>query len=319
MDCALGVDTSNYTTSLCLVDEFGRVVSDQRRILNVASGSRGLRQSEALFQHVRNLPELVGDLSPWLQENRIVAIGVSTKPRPQENSYMPVFLPGTGLAHSLAHVLQVRCYELSHQEAHIWSGIGSAKGPARFRFLSVHLSGGTTELAMVNQDESSRRLQIDVWGGTSDLHAGQFVDRLGVKLGFPFPAGPALENLVREASVVSAVPISTFHREGVVSFSGPLTALERLLHTEPPEVLALSCFAAITRTLIKWISWAGTRTTCRELLIVGGVAANGLIRQELRSALPHWRIYFAKPQYSVDNAYGPAYFAALVSGLLASD
>lgn len=309
MRLTLGVDTSSYTTSLCLLGEDGKIVLDQRKILEVASGSRGLRQSEALFQHVRNLPQLTQELTSHLEEHELVAIGVSTKPRPQGDSYMPVFLPGLSLAHSLSHILNIPCYELTHQENHIWAGLASAGGPNDFPFLAIHLSGGTTELTLVNRAQDGLGLEIDLWGGSSDLHAGQLVDRLGVRLGLSFPAGAQLEKLALTAP--NSLPIPTFHKEGKVSFSGPLTALDRLVGKEKPEVLALSCFLAISRTLIKWISWAETKTTCRQLLIVGGVASNSLIRQELIKALPKWKLFFAAPQHSVDNAYGAAYFAAL--------
>jgi N6-L-threonylcarbamoyladenine synthase len=299
---------------MCLVGEDGSVIADERIVLHVASGSRGLRQSEALFQHVKNLPQLSSVLQPVLAKHTLAALGVSVQPRPQDDSYMPVFLPGWGLAKSTASFLNVPCHELSHQETHIWSGIASAPGPASQEFLAIHLSGGTTELAHVQRDKRSYRLSIDLWGGTLDLHAGQFVDRIGVQLGLPFPAGPALEQLAQRSA--EALPIPTFHSSGMVSFSGPLTALERLIGEVKPEVGARSCLLAVARTLVKWIRWAEAKTPCRDLLIVGGVAANLLIRSELQRRLPHWRLYFAAPRYSVDNAYGAAYFSALREGAI---
>lgn len=313
MGLVLGVDTSSYTTSLCLLDANGDMVSEQRKILDVASGSRGLRQSEALFQHVRNLPTLTEQISSDLGGGNLVSIGVSSKPRPQEDSYMPVFLPGISLARSLSNILGIPCYELSHQENHIWAGLASAQGPKEFPFLAVHLSGGTTELTLVNRDPLSWNLQVQLLGGSSDLHAGQLVDRLGVKLGLPFPAGSHLEELALKTT--NTVTIPSFHRSGEISFSGPLTALERLVGQENPETLARSCFLVISRTLIKWIQWAENITPCRQLLIVGGVAANSLIRQDLTASLPNWKLFFAKPEHSVDNAYGSAFYAGLASGL----
>lgn len=310
----LGIDTSSYTTSLCLIGEDGSILADERKILQVASGARGLRQSEALFQHVQNIPELTRRLGTFLQGHNLKALGVSVKPRPQENSYLPVFLPGSSLAEALGHLLNIPCHKLTHQETHIWSGIGSAGGPSASVFLAIHLSGGTTELTLVNRQETSLKLEIERLGGSLDLHAGQFVDRVGVKMGLPFPAGPALEKLAHQTE--ESVSIPTYHRDGMVSFSGPLTALEKLLEQAQLEVCARSCFKAIARTLVKWTQWAATKTDCRELLIVGGVAANGLIREEIQSALPTWKLYFADPVHSVDNAYGAAYFAALVSGSL---
>lgn len=308
----LGIDTSAYTTSLCLVGEDGRILADERIVLEVASGSRGLRQSEALFQHVKNLPRLSAALKPALEGRALAAIGVSVQPRPQDDSYMPVFLPGVGLAQSLASFLGIPCYGLSHQENHIWGGIASANGPTGGEFLAIHLSGGTTELTRVQRDKLSHRLQVDLWGGTMDLHAGQVVDRLGVLLGLPFPAGPALEALANGTQ--EAVPIPTFHRDGMVSFSGPLTALGKLARELDPSVCARSCLLSIARTLVKWIRWAEHRTDCRDLLLVGGVAANLLIRRELQDRLPSWQLYFAVPRYSTDNAYGAAFFAALREG-----
>ncbi len=306
MRAVLGIDTSNYTTSLCLLAENGKIIVDRRKYLEVASGSRGLRQSEALFQHVENLPLLTAGLD--LADCELVAVGVSAKPRPQEGSYLPVFLPGTSFACSLANVLSIPCYEFTHQEMHIWSGIGSGGGPLQPEFLAIHLSGGTTELTAIRRRQDWS-LQVDLWGGTGDLHAGQFVDRLGVKLGVDFPAGPALEQMALRATGTMAAPFS--HRDGTVSFSGPLTALEKVVGQVEPEVLAAACLEVLSRTLIDWIRWAGGKTDCRDLLLVGGVAENMLIRAELLAALPGWNLYFAAPGYSVDNAYGAAYFAAL--------
>jgi N6-L-threonylcarbamoyladenine synthase len=179
-------------------------------------------------------------------------------------------------------------------------------------FLAIHLSGGTTELTSVRHVDSKNRLEIELVGGTLDLHAGQFVDRIGLQLGLPFPAGSFLEKLAN--ATTETVPVATFHRAGKVSFSGPLTALERMLGVVPPEVCARTCFASISRTLVKWIRWAEEKYSTRELLIVGGVAANQIIRTTLYERLPHWKLYFAAPIYSVDNAYGAAFFSALMSG-----
>lgn len=308
MKVVLGVDTSNYTTSICIFAEDGTIVADQREYLKVASGARGLRQSEALFQHVQNFPHLTADLGLILRNHELAAIGVSVKPRPQSDSYLPVFVPGASFAHSLANLFSVPCYELTHQETHIWSGIASGGGPLEQEFLAIHLSGGTTELAAVRRC-ADFSLKVDLWGGTSDLHAGQFVDRLGVQLGLDFPAGPALEEMALHAK--ETLPVSISHKAGAVSFSGPLTALERMIGQVDSKVLAASCLQVLSGTLLKWIEWAGNRTDCRDLLLVGGVASNMLIRRELMAALPRWRLYFAAPRFSVDNALGAAYYAAL--------
>ena len=308
----LGIDTSNYTTSLCLLSEDGELAADVRQVLDVAQGERGLRQSEALFQHVKNLPILTKQLQPFLSNgNEVAAVGVSVQPRPQPDSYMPVFLGGYGLGVSLANLGNIPCYELTHQENHIWSGIQTAGGPLAERFLVIHLSGGTTELCEVFLDEKYR-FSIDVLGGTMDLHAGQLVDRIGVALGLPFPAGKHLEELALKTT--SHVTVPSFHREGEVSFSGPLTALLRHIDAASPSEVARGCFTVISRSLVKWIRWAGEQTSCQDLLIVGGVAANSIIREHLRMKLPHWNLFFADPSFSTDNAYGSAFYAGLAHG-----
>lgn len=313
MKLFLGIDTSNYTTSLCLLRQDGEIVADQRQILKVGPGLKGLRQSEAVFQHVQNLPVLTARLGPHLRgEDKLAALGVSTKPRAQTGSYLPVFLPGHSLALSLANLFGLTCYELTHQENHIWSGLASAGLALEGSFLAIHLSGGTTELVLVQPDRGNRSLRVDLWGGTLDLHAGQLVDRLGVKLGLSFPCGPALEKLALEAE--ATVPVATYQKAGRISFSGPLTALEKLVGEVAAPVIALTSFRVITRTLIKWISWAEEKTQRRRLLLVGGVAANKIIRRELVQGLPGWQIFFAAPAFSTDNAYGAAYYAALASG-----
>lgn len=308
----LGIDTSNYTTSLCLLSDDGELAADVRQVLEVAPGERGLRQSEALFQHVKNLPMLTKELQPFLSNgNEIAAVGVSVQPRPQPDSYMPVFLAGYGLGVSLANLGNLPCYELTHQENHIWSGIKTAGGPLAERFLVIHLSGGTTELCKIFRDETFR-FSIEVLGETMDLHAGQFVDRIGVALGLPFPAGKDLEKLALKTT--SQVTVPSVHRDGKVSFSGPLTALLRQMDAASPPEIARGCFTAISRSLIKWIRWAGDRTSCQDLLVVGGVAANSIIREDLQKKLPHWRLFFADPSFSTDNAYGSAFYAGLAHG-----
>ena len=316
MRVVLGIDTSNYTTSMCLLGEDGNIKADLRKILEVASGARGLRQSEALFQHVKNIPDLTSKLATLLEGHELVSIGVSEKPRPKEDSYMPVFLPGISLAQALSDFLRIPCHKLTHQENHIWSGLASAGGPVSPDFLAIHLSGGTTELTSVTRKEETHQLTVDLLGGTLDLHAGQYVDRLGVMLGLPFPAGPSLEKLAERTE--ESVQIPTFHRDGMVSFSGPLTALEKIVGEVPVEVCARSCFTSIARTLVKWIRWVEKEQASREVLVVGGVASNQILRQALRQALPNFKLYFAAPAYILDNAYGAAFFSALSSGFLSN-
>ena len=303
----LGIDTSNYRTSLCLVREDGVIAAEARRLLRVKEGERGLQQSEAVFQHVLNLPALSDQLR--LPDRQIAAVCASAKPRPAEESYMPVFKVGEGLAKCLSIYLGVPYYLTSHQEGHIAAGEHSAsERPQSERFVAVHLSGGTSEvLACVRVDSGYR---IEKIGGSIDLYAGQLIDRVGVALGLPFPAGPYLEELAREANgtfrVSSAVNGLSF------SLSGPESALMRAIASGavPAAEIARAAEQCLANTLEKVLRRAVEQGWSREILLVGGVAANQYIRSRLIQRLEHRavgaKLYFSDPAYAGDNAYGVA-------------
>lgn len=303
----LGIDTSNYRTSLCLAREDGRIVAEAKRLLKVKEGKRGLQQSEAVFQHVMNLPELSEQMR-W-DEHEIVAVCVSEKPRPVDQSYMPVFKVGEGLAKSLSIYLQVPLYLTTHQEGHIAAGEYTAnERPSQDRFLAVHLSGGTSEILLCERQVFG--YAIEKVGGTIDLHAGQLVDRIGVAMGMSFPAGPQIEELAKQAEgefrVSSSVDGLTF------SFSGPEASLLRAVAAGDASQaqIARATEQCIANTLEKALRNAIEQGLPRDILIVGGVAANQYMRERLIKRLEHpavkAKLYFCDPVYSGDNAYGVA-------------
>ena len=165
----LGIDTSNYTTSVAWFD--GQKGENCGRLLTVKSGELGLRQSDALFQHVVRLPELTEQLSLTMP-SRPEAIGASERPRPVEGSYMPCFLAGCGTGKSMAAATGAPYHGFSHQEGHLaavlWSG--GHMELMQERFLAWHLSGGTTELLLVEPGLRPQKI-----GGTEDLSAGQLI------------------------------------------------------------------------------------------------------------------------------------------------
>lgn len=299
----LGIDTSCYTTSIALLDEQGQTVHMAKKMLDVASGNRGLRQSEMVFAHTRNLPLLVQQLD--FNNVQVEAIAVSNQPRADEDSYMPAFLAGKGLAQSLAHALHVPLYMLSHQENHMYAGIWSSQMPQLDSFLFVHISGGTTELIAVNNGQHT------LLSGTQDISAGQFVDRIGVRLGLGFPAGAALEQLAKLSSLAVELPVAV--RKGRISFAGPCSAAMRMLDAElvTKQDLAAAVQQCIATSLFRAIRYFATEQRLKAVLIVGGVACNAHIKQFLHSKLDKLQIkaYFAQPEYSADNALGCAVFA----------
>ncbi|USG63639.1 O-sialoglycoprotein endopeptidase [Brevibacillus ruminantium] len=303
----LGIDTSNYRTSLCLATEDGQIVAEAKRLLRVKEGKRGLQQSEAVFQHVMNLPELSDEMN-WTAYD-IAGVCASEKPRPVDGSYMPVFKVGEGLAKSLSAYMKIPCFLTTHQEGHIAAGEHTATvRPNVDRFLAVHLSGGTSELLVC--ERVSEGYRIEKIGGTKDLHAGQLVDRIGVALGMSFPAGPQLEELARQAS--GEFRVSSSVQQFTFSFSGPEAALLRAVESKSasPSEIARAAEQCIASTLEKVLRHAVEAKLPREILIVGGVAANQYIRNRLIKRLEHpavkAKLYFCDPVYSGDNAFGVA-------------
>ncbi|HQA08530.1 MAG TPA: peptidase M22 [Syntrophomonadaceae bacterium] len=315
MKVFLGIDTSAYTTSIAAVDENLSIVADERMVLKVEPGKRGLRQSEALFLHIKNLPQLMERLDPLIYSN-IQALAVSTRPRNKANSYMPVFLAGTSLAQSLAAFAHLPVYQVSHQEGHVMAGLqGSWELLDKTRFLAVHFSGGTSDILMV-ENHVPGVMTITQLASSEDIHAGQLVDRVGVAMGLPFPAGPALEDLAGQADDNQSAAIPTAITEKGFSFSGAETrAVQMLNNGTSPETVAAAVLGVIAKTLERVLRRFVEQLEIKDVLLAGGVMANGLIAQRLKKRLQHpavgAQLYFASPHLSTDNAVGVAMLAAL--------
>jgi N6-L-threonylcarbamoyladenine synthase len=309
----LGLDTSNYVSSLALIETgFGhqpRLRFEKRTKLRVDKGEKGLRQAEAVFQHLRNMPELWEEVSSFCPLKELAGVSASTKPRPLQGSYMPVFQVGHSFGLSVASLLQIPFYPFSHQEGHLQAGLWSSGCFAK-RFLALHLSGGTTEILHV-YNSSPGNLEIEILGGTSDLNAGQFVDRIGVKLGFPFPAGVELEKMAaRSKEGGLKVPVSV--KDYTLSFSGPATFVERALDDGVlPEEAARGVELCLAKSFLKLISKAVAEQGLSDILIVGGIAANAFIRKSLLEGLPGGNFFFPDAGFAGDNAVGTAILAAL--------
>ncbi len=303
----LGIDTSCYVTSAALIDENLKLIADERRPLEVAPGARGLRQQEAVFIHIKNLSGVMEALMGQMDSDfSLSGVGVSIAPRPREDSYMPVFKVGEMLGRSIASSLRIPFVPLNHQGGHISAGLWSATGPSDEEFLALHVSGGTTELLHVARVLESIQV-LELLGSSLDLHAGQFVDRVGLAMGLPFPAGPELERLSSRGDPgVISIPSSV--RGMDMSFSGPTTrAIRELEAGADPQDVAAGVLRCIANTLEKVIRNAMAATGLDSVLLVGGVMANQRIRQRLIHRLGGAiRLYFAEPHYSGDNAVGIA-------------
>ncbi|MEG0935501.1 MAG: O-sialoglycoprotein endopeptidase [Clostridia bacterium] len=298
----LGVDTSCYRTSLALV-EGDAILGDVRRLVEVPEGGRGVRQSEGLFQHVERIGALCEALFAGAPGARVDAVCVSTRPRPVEGSYMPVFLAGEAVARAIAAAQRVPLFTTSHQQGHLRAAMRLSGAP-QGEMLAMHLSGGTTELLRV-----SAQWDIELLGGTTDLHAGQLVDRIGVKLGLPFPAGPALEELCAGGQDKSLIP--TANKGLALSLSGAEAQLVRMLSDGlAPADAACEVYSFLARTLAKLIEAGVRESGLHNILIAGGVAASKRLREMLLARLKRRKCpvngYFGAPELSGDNAVGVA-------------
>lgn len=309
MGLFLGIDTSNYTTSLSLYDTASNQIMQQKKLLPVREGSLGLRQSDALFQHVKQLPALSQALWEMAPGKTLTAIGVSTQPRRQKDSYMPCFLAGESLAVSLGAALDAPVYRFSHQEGHVAAalyGSGHLDWMKR-QFIAFHFSGGTSEGLMVYPEEN--RFRIQRIAGSLDLKAGQAVDRVGVMLGLPFPAGAALEALAAKSS-------RTFKVKPVMkgcdcSLSGVENKFRDMLsRKEAPEDIARFCLTFLSETLAEMTGAILKEYGSFPLLYAGGVMSNQYIRAQMEDRFGG---IFCPPCYSGDNAAGVAVLAAQAS------
>ncbi|MBQ7455407.1 MAG: O-sialoglycoprotein endopeptidase [Clostridia bacterium] len=298
----LGIDTSCYTTSVAAADD-GGIVCSHRQLLPVPAGARGLRQSEAVFAHIRQLPFLYEAAMESLGGRSPDAVCVSASPRDGEDSYMPVFQAGTSFARVAAASFGVPLVQTTHQRGHVRAALEHS-GLKAENYLALHLSGGTTEVLLMRGDE------LTLLGGTRDLHAGQFIDRVGVALGLPFPAGPHLEKLAAQGHSQSRLGVSM--EEGDCHFSGAEARAMRWIKSGelPPEDVAAEVFSLVERTVLRLLCAQKEKTGVRDALLTGGVASSLLFREQIRQINSRRRLglnlYFGPPQYAGDNAAGVA-------------
>ena len=298
----IGIDTSNYTTSIAFFD--GVDGENCSRLLPVKQGELGLRQSDAVFAHIKSLPELSGRLFSDLGEVTPKAVGVSTRPRAVEGSYMPCFMVGYSHAKMLADSLRVPLIEVSHQQGHVAASLWSA-GHLELMdqpHLAWHLSGGTTELLLVEPEE--KNVRCTKIGGTTDISAGQLIDRTGQLLELPFPSGKHLDVLSREATMKEVFKVKCSNME--FSLSGVQNKVQQFheKHGIPAETAAYA-LRCVAKAVYQASEQALKTYPGLRIVFSGGVASNSMLRQMIAPLDP----IFSKPEFSTDNAMGVAVLA----------
>lgn len=300
----LGIDTSNYTTSFAFFED--GEMTQVKKLLPVKEGEKGIRQSDAVFHHTKAYPELLTQL---LKEcgNNIEGVGVSVTPTTQDGSYMPCFLVGEGIATTVSQSLDVPICRFSHQQGHIAAAIYSSGKQELLKedFLAFHVSGGTTDIVLCKPCEEKIIKTIPV-SSTSDLKAGQAVDRIGVKMGLRFPAGAELEKLALKSDKQFKNKIKLV--DGKCSLSGLQNKCEKMLSEgETKENVAKFLLTYIADTVIAMTEYAKTQYGNVPVVYAGGVMSNSIIQKLISERIEG--SYFAEPQFSCDNAAGVAFLA----------
>lgn len=292
----LGIDTSCYTTSLAAIDQDGVVVADRRIPLEVEPGKKGLRQSNMVFQHIKNLSKIAKGFP-----GKVAAVAASITPRPVEDSYMPVFAVSEAAGKLMAASCGAKFYSLTHQHGHIGAALLNQPHIPEGEMLGLHLSGGTTEVLRIVVHNGIIR-EIETIGGTKDISCGQLLDRTANYLGLPFPGGPELEKI---ATVPEPMHISVKGMK--CNLSGAETALKKLRMSGVPDgVVAATAQDIVRKTVEQLINNAKQMTQINRVLLFGGVIRNSYLRKCLRDP----DIIFAEQQYASDNACGLAAQAA---------
>lgn len=301
----LGIDTSNYTTSAALL--CGEELVQQKQLLEVRQGELGLRQSDAVFQHTRNLPMLMDKLPCF---EHLSAVGVSTRPRNVEGSYMPCFLAGISAATAAAKAVGCSLYTTSHQVGHILAALYGANALEMIcrPFVAFHVSGGTTEALLV-EPHKDQWITARCVAASTDLKAGQLIDRTGVRMGLSFPCGPALEKMALQST--ESYRIKPSMQGANCSLSGIENQVaQRLTKGQATADVARFVLDSVSAALQGMVRGVFAEFGQLPLLFAGGVMSNTLLRKDLENAFGG---VFAPPAFSCDNAAGVAVYAALCS------
>lgn len=285
----LGIDTSNYTTSAAVCDTEGNILSDRRILLDVKKGNRGLRQQEALFQHIANLPVVYNQVVEDIGDaRRISAVCVSERPRPVDGSYMPCFNAGICMAETIGRTLNIPIYRTSHQEGHL---AAASKDLDISKYIFCHLSGGTCEFI----DTDDMRIK----GGSLDISFGQLLDRTGVARGLKFPCGRVLDEIACRTDTPSEILKEIKCTDGWFNLSGIET---QILRSDISDENIKELFEKICSCLCKALKQLGTK----KVLLAGGVASSSFLRNNIYRYSNGLEIYFGKPELCSDNAVGVA-------------
>lgn len=304
----IGIDTSCYTTSIAAITLNREIIFNEKKMLKVKNGERGLRQSEAVFQHIKNFGEISQQIKKYFNNKnyKIELICASNKPRNLEESYMPVFEVGNNFAKTIASLCDCKMINTTHQENHIAASLYGCKKENLNKFLSVHMSGGTMEILLT--EKIKKGYETKIVGGTKDISFGQLIDRVGVKMGYDFPAGIYIDKNAISCKEDIKVGLKTSVKESFINVSGVENQAYKLMEEKNNNYVSKAVMNSIIKSLEKAIVFSCEKFEIYDVVFVGGVASSKYISNVLTKKLLKKGIdsFFTESVYSSDNACGCA-------------
>ena len=306
----IGIDTSCYTTSIAAISLNKDIILSEKIMLKVDKDSKGLRQSEGVFQHISNIGILSENISEKLKNYNIVGVCASEKPRPIDGSYMPVFTVGLNAGKLISATHNCPFFETTHQENHIKSSLLGKNLLNENRFLAVHMSGGTTEIVLVNKNEYND-YEFEIIGGTKDISFGQLIDRLGVKFSYNFPCGKYIDENALKSDIKIENGLKTSVKDGYMNLSGLENQLNKIMENDDnidKYYLSKLLMDTIVRCMLKSLKYLCEKYEAYEVVFAGGVSASKYISKNLTQKLKKYNVkaYFTESHLATDNAVGCA-------------
>ena len=290
-------------------DTAAAVVQNNKVLSNIVSSQKvhelygGVVPEVASREHDKLIVPVVRKAlkNSGLRLNQINAVAYTRGP-----GLMGSLLVGTSFAKSLSLSLNVPLLDINHMHAHILSiFIDDGKDIPTFPFLALTVSGGHTQLVIVNSASD-----FNLIGTTLDDAAGEAFDKSGKLLGFEYPAGPKIDKIANDGDPNKF----TFTKPNVAgldfSFSGLKTNFKNFILSKDKSFIednlndiCASLQMTIIDILIDKIKVASAKFEINQIVVCGGVSANSKLRSELK-ALENEKIktYVPKLQYSTDNA-----------------
>ncbi len=294
---SLGLESTAHTFGCSVVEKkptnsnIGKVLSDKRDVYRPPEGS-GIHPREASRHHTEKSIDI---LKRSLEEARITIKDVDIIAYSAGPGLGPCLRIGAVIGRTLSTFYKKPLIPVNHALAHIELGImlSRASDP-----LVLLVSGGHTMILAFSKNKWR------VFGETLDITIGQLLDQFGRSLGFSSPCGDKIEQLANGSSQ-KYMSLPYVVKGNDVSFSGLLTFAKKLVQDKKNELSEIcysiqeTAFAMLTETVERALSFTGKR----EVMIVGGVAANKRLVQMLEIACKrqNGKFYVCPLQFAGDN------------------